>query len=111
MKEEQLRIEEDEAQTRKRLKADREHKKKWEADREVRVGTWRDFAKGNKSKKVPLSNFKHLTVWNCSELKLEFLCQIIQKKDLILSCLQKFRIIFSMWAIVIWEGNHMGTIS
>lgn len=52
MKEEQLRIEESEAETRKRLKAEREHHKKWEAGREGRVGTWRTFAQGNKSKSV-----------------------------------------------------------
>lgn len=52
MKEEQLRLEESEADMKKRLKANREHSKKWEAGREDRVGTWRDFAKGNKSKKV-----------------------------------------------------------
>lgn len=57
MKEEQLRLEESEADMRKRLKANREHSKKWEAGREDRVGTWRDFAKGNKSKKVQSFHF------------------------------------------------------
>jgi hypothetical protein len=52
MKEEQLRLEESEADMRKRLKSQREHHKEWEENRESRVGTWRDFAKGNKSKKV-----------------------------------------------------------
>lgn len=47
-----MRLEESEADMKKRLKANREHSKKWEAGREDRVGTWRDFAKGNKSKKV-----------------------------------------------------------
>jgi len=51
MKEEQLRLEESEADMRKRLKSQREHHKEWEENRESRVGTWRDFAKGNKSKK------------------------------------------------------------
>ncbi|KAK9846337.1 hypothetical protein WJX81_001857 [Elliptochloris bilobata] len=45
LKEEEERIEEDEADTRKRLKSSREHHKKWEETRETRVGTWRDFAK------------------------------------------------------------------
>lgn len=54
MKEEQLRLEESEADMRKRLKSQREHHKEWEENRESRVGTWRDFAKGNKSKKVRL---------------------------------------------------------
>ena len=55
MKEEQLRLEESEADMRKRLKSQREHHKEWEENRESRVGTWRDFAKGNKSKKVRLN--------------------------------------------------------
>ena len=54
MKEEQLRLEESEAEMKKRLKSDRDHHKNWEASRDTRVGTWRDFAKGNKSKKVHL---------------------------------------------------------
>lgn len=55
MKEEQLRLEESEADMKKRNKANREHSKQWEAGRDDRVGTWRDFAKGNKSKKVRIS--------------------------------------------------------
>ena len=51
LKEEEDRIEEDEADTRKRLKTSREHHKKWEETRETRVGTWRDFAK-KKGKKA-----------------------------------------------------------
>ena len=51
LKEEEERIEEDEAETRKRLKSSREHHKKWEETRETRVGTWRDFAK-KKGKKA-----------------------------------------------------------
>lgn len=51
LKEEEERIEEDEADTRKRLKTSREHHKKWEETRETRVGTWRDFAK-KKGKKA-----------------------------------------------------------
>ena len=53
LKEEEERIEEDEADTRKRLKTSREHHKKWEETRETRVGTWRDFAK-KKGKKARL---------------------------------------------------------
>lgn len=45
MQEEQLRLEEDEATTKKRMKETREHHKKWEETRETRVGTWRDFVK------------------------------------------------------------------
>jgi hypothetical protein len=37
LKEEEERIEESEAETRKKLKADREHTKKWEETRESRV--------------------------------------------------------------------------
>lgn len=55
MKEEQLRLEESEAEMKKRRKLDHEHHQKWEKGRESRVGTWRDFAKGNKSKKVSCS--------------------------------------------------------
>ncbi|KAK9810532.1 hypothetical protein WJX72_012264 [[Myrmecia] bisecta] len=52
LKEEEERIEEDEAETRKRLKASREHHQKWEQTRDTRVGTWRDFVtKKSKSKK------------------------------------------------------------
>lgn len=37
MQEEQLRLEEDEATTKKRMKETREHHKKWEETRETRV--------------------------------------------------------------------------
>lgn len=47
---EEHRVEEDEAETRVKLKAMREHHKNWEATREKRIGTWRDFSK-KKSKK------------------------------------------------------------
>ncbi|CAL8461725.1 g1256 [Coccomyxa elongata] len=52
LKEEEERIEESEAETRKKMKATKEHTKKWEETRENRVGTWRDFVqKKGKSKK------------------------------------------------------------
>eukprot|EP00884_Botryococcus_braunii_P004679 jgi/Botrbrau1/14211/Bobra.0254s0001.1 len=50
LKAEEEKIEVEEAETRKKLKADREHRKNWEESREVRVGTWRDFV-GKKGKK------------------------------------------------------------
>lgn len=43
--EEEARLEEDESETRKKLKANREHHKAWEGNREKRIGSWREFAK------------------------------------------------------------------
>ncbi|KAK9908638.1 hypothetical protein WJX75_000801 [Coccomyxa subellipsoidea] len=52
LKEEEERIVESEAETRKKMKATKEHAKKWEETRENRAGTWRDFVqKKGKSKK------------------------------------------------------------
>mmetsp|Transcript_34273 Transcript_34273/g.87652 ORF Transcript_34273/g.87652 Transcript_34273/m.87652 type:complete len:306 (+) Transcript_34273:107-1024(+) len=51
VKEDQLRLEEDEASARERMKNQRDHNKKWEETREVRVGGWRDFMTKNKTKK------------------------------------------------------------
>lgn len=64
LKEEEERIEEDEADTRKRLKSSREHHKKWEETRETRVGTWRDFAK-KKGKKARLGPQSLLVLRAC----------------------------------------------
>ncbi|KAK9798524.1 hypothetical protein WJX73_007542 [Symbiochloris irregularis] len=50
MKDEQLRLEEDEAGMKKRLKETREDHKKWEETREGRVGNWRTFVSKKKSK-------------------------------------------------------------
>ena len=70
MKEEQLRIEEDEAETKKRHKADRDHHKNWEASRDNRVGTWRTFAQGNKSKKVQSTLRSSLSKVQCNVVNL-----------------------------------------
>ena len=43
--EEEARLEEDENATRKQLKANREHHKAWEGNREKRIGSWREFEK------------------------------------------------------------------
>ena len=50
LQDEEHRIEEGEAETRKNMKAAREHHKSWESSRDKRVNTWRDFAgqKGGK---------------------------------------------------------------
>lgn len=45
LKEETLRVEDEEKDERDRLKAARHHDKGWEKSREGRVGTWRDFQK------------------------------------------------------------------
>mmetsp|Transcript_14765 Transcript_14765/g.44609 ORF Transcript_14765/g.44609 Transcript_14765/m.44609 type:complete len:380 (-) Transcript_14765:1142-2281(-) len=45
LKEEEARLEEDENETRKKLKANREHHKAWEGNREKRIGSWREFEK------------------------------------------------------------------
>ena len=50
LKDETERCEEDEAEKRVQLKAMREHHHKWEDTREGRVGTWRDFVKGKKTR-------------------------------------------------------------
>ena len=50
LKDETERCEEDEADKRVKLKAMREHHHKWEDTREGRVGTWRDFVKGKKTR-------------------------------------------------------------
>ena len=50
LKDETERCEEDEAEKRVKLKAMREHHHKWEDTREGRVGTWRDFVKGKKTR-------------------------------------------------------------
>eukprot|EP00191_Tetraselmis_sp_GSL018_P003887 CAMPEP_0177602280 /NCGR_PEP_ID=MMETSP0419_2-20121207/14770_1 /TAXON_ID=582737 /ORGANISM="Tetraselmis sp., Strain GSL018" /LENGTH=300 /DNA_ID=CAMNT_0019095725 /DNA_START=116 /DNA_END=1018 /DNA_ORIENTATION=+ len=51
LKEEQLRLEEDEASARERLKSEREHAKKWETTRDGRVTGWREFMNKSKNKK------------------------------------------------------------
>ena len=50
MKDDTARCEEDEAEKKIKLKAMREHHHKWEDTREGRVGTWRDFVKGKKTR-------------------------------------------------------------
>lgn len=45
LKEEEARIEEEEDQTRKWLKANREDHKNWEGNRAKRIGNWREFEK------------------------------------------------------------------
>ena len=49
LKEETERVEAEEKEGRKKLKAKREHAQQWESTRESRVGTWRDFV----TKKAP----------------------------------------------------------
>lgn len=56
---EEHRVEEEEAETRVKLKAMREHHKKWEGNREKRIGSWRDFEKNKQAKKSkPLGGIK-----------------------------------------------------
>ncbi len=50
LKDDTARCEEDEAEKKIKLKAMREHHHKWEDTREGRVGTWRDFVKGKKTR-------------------------------------------------------------
>lgn len=50
LKDDTARCEEDEAEKKVKLKAMREHHHKWEDTREGRVGTWRDFVKGKKTR-------------------------------------------------------------
>lgn len=50
LKDDTARVEEEEAEKKVRLKAMREHHHKWEDTREGRVGTWRDFVKGKKTR-------------------------------------------------------------
>ncbi|KAK9845176.1 hypothetical protein WJX84_002401 [Apatococcus fuscideae] len=50
LKDDEERIEDEEAENRKKLKSMREHHKNWEANRDGRVGTWRTFV-DKKSKK------------------------------------------------------------
>ena len=53
LKDDEERLEDEEAENRKRLKSAREHHKNWEQNRDGRVGTWRNFVdKKSKSKKV-----------------------------------------------------------
>ena len=52
-------MEEEEAETRVKLKAMREHHKKWEGTRDKRINSWRDFASNKKAKKSkPLGGIK-----------------------------------------------------
>lgn len=52
-------MEEEEAETRVKLKAMREHHKKWEGTRDKRINSWRDFASNKKAKKAkPLGGIK-----------------------------------------------------
>ena len=56
---EEHRVEEEEAETRVKLKAMREHHKKWEGTRDKRINSWRDFASNKKAKKSkPLGGIK-----------------------------------------------------
>jgi hypothetical protein len=56
---EEHRVEEEEAETRVKLKAMREHHKKWEGTRDKRINSWRDFASNKKAKKAkPLGGIK-----------------------------------------------------
>lgn len=50
--EEEARIEVEEDETRKQLKANREHHKNWEGNREKRIGNWREYEKKKKPKKA-----------------------------------------------------------
>ncbi|KAL3132650.1 hypothetical protein ABBQ32_009172 [Trebouxia sp. C0010 RCD-2024] len=50
LKDDTARCEEEEAEKKVKLKAMREHHHKWEDTREGRVGTWRDFVKGKKTR-------------------------------------------------------------
>ena len=50
LKDDTARVEEEEAEKKVKLKAMREHHHKWEDTREGRVGTWRDFVKGKKTR-------------------------------------------------------------
>ena len=58
LKDDTARCEEDEAEKKVKLKAMREHHHKWEDTREGRVGTWRDFVKGKKTR-VCLADFRY----------------------------------------------------
>jgi DnaJ family protein C protein 8 len=59
LKNEEHRVEEEEAETRVKLKAMREHHKKWEGTRDKRINSWRDFASNKKAKKSkPLGGIK-----------------------------------------------------
>ena len=58
LKDDTARCEEDEAEKKVKLKAMREHHHKWEDTREGRVGTWRDFVKGKKTR-VCLADFQY----------------------------------------------------
>ena len=52
LKDDEERIEDEEAENRKKLKSMREHHKNWEANRDGRVGTWRTFVDKKSKKKV-----------------------------------------------------------
>ncbi len=53
LKDDEERLEDEEAENRKKLKSMREHHKNWEQNRDGRVGTWRTFVdKKSKAKKV-----------------------------------------------------------
>lgn len=52
LQEEEARIEVEEDETRKQLKANREHHKNWEGNREKRIGNWREYEKNKKPKKA-----------------------------------------------------------
>ncbi len=56
LKDDTARCEEDEAEKKIKLKAMREHHHKWEDTREGRVGTWRDFVKGKKTRVCTILN-------------------------------------------------------
>ena len=53
LKDDEERIEDEEAENRKKLKASREHHKNWEQNRDGRVGTWRTFVDKKKKKVCP----------------------------------------------------------
>ena len=58
LKDDTARCEEEEAEKKVKLKAMREHHHKWEDTREGRVGTWRDFVKGKKTRVCLLCSYQ-----------------------------------------------------
>eukprot|EP00891_Asterochloris_glomerata_P000951 jgi/Astpho2/951/gw1.00016.191.1_t len=69
LKEETERVEAEEKEGRKKLKAKREHAQQWESTRESRVGTWRDFYYLQGEKELRLGGIKPPKAKNWDEEK------------------------------------------
>lgn len=81
LKDDTARCEEDEAEKKIKLKAMREHHHKWEDTREGRVGTWRDFVKGKKTRVCTiLTVVQHDTAVLCHALQTWKQCLGVNKE-------------------------------